>query len=265
VISGIALLVAVAALFFSLRSSDGYSEEDTSVLPPSDVPALELGAANAAASTRSLFKPPRDLESAISTALASTVTIDCGEVQGTGWAIDLENPSSGGAVPDVLTEYTDRLVTNHHVISDCVEDPGSVTARVGDQVFEAYVYSWDPKRDQAIVLTSADLAPLPLSPQPQPGWWALSVGSPRSLEGSVSIGNVMNVDGYEVIATAPMNTGNSGGPLLNAAGAVMGSTTYSGVGDAGLEPWFVSEGLPALCKKLVACTAEDLGWETYEP
>jgi S1-C subfamily serine protease len=260
VISGIALLVAVAALLFSLRSSDGYSEEDTSVLPPSDVPALELAAADAAAPTRSLFKPPRDLEAAISTALASTVTIDCGEAQGTGWAIALDNPSSGGAVPDALTEFTGRLVTNHHVISDCVDDPGSVTARVGDQVFEAYVYSWDPKRDQAIVLTNAELTPLPLSPRPQPGWWALSVGSPHGLEGSVSIGHVTNVDDYEVIATAPMNSGNSGGPLLNAAGAVMGSTTYATVGDAGPDPWFVSEGLPALCKKLVSCSLADIGW-----
>jgi len=98
-----------------------------------------------------------------------------------------------------------------------------------------------------------------LSP-PQPGWWALSVGTPQGLEGSVSIGNVTNVDDYEVITTAPMNSGNSGGPLLNAAGAVMGSTTYSLIGDAGPDPWFVSEGLSALCKKLVNCSAEQLGW-----
>ena len=263
VVSGIALVVAVASLFVAVRAGDGYSEEDTSVLPPSDVPALELPAPTNTEPTRSLFKPPQDLETSISTVLASTVTIECGEGQGTGWAIALDNPApaAGTTLPDVLTKFPTRLVTNHHVISECTGDPGSVTASVADKPYDAYVYSWDPENDQAIVLTTAELTPLALSPQPKPGWWALSVGSPFGVVGSVSIGNIMNVDGLEVIATAPMNSGNSGGPLLNAAGAVMGSTTYVSVSDAGLEPWFVSEGLPALCERLVACEADDLGWE----
>ncbi len=263
IISGIALVIAIAALLVTLRGSDGYSEEDTRVLPPSDVPALELPAPTSTPPTRSLFKPPQDLEAAIAAALASTVTLECGDSsQGTAWAIALDNPESktGITLPDVLTKFPTRLVTNHHVISDCTNDPSDVTAYVGDEAFDAYVYSWDPTNDQAIVLTTAELTPLPLSPQPKPGWWALSVGTPQGLAGSVSIGNITNVDGVEVIATAPMNTGNSGGPLLNAAGSVMGSTTYSTVSDAGLEPWFVSEGILALCDRLVTCTPTDLGW-----
>ena len=160
----------------------------------------------------------------------------------------------------MLAKLPPSLGTNHHVISDCTEDPGLVTVYVAGDAFDGYVYSWDPTNDQAIVLTSAKLTPLPLSPRPKPGWWALSVGSPHGVVGSVSIGNITNVDGLEVIATAPMNSGNSGGPLLNAAGAVMGSTTYSGMSDAGPDPWFVSMSLPALCSRLVNCTAEQLGW-----
>ena len=263
-VSGIALVIAVFSLVVSLRSSDGYFEEDTRVLPPSDVPALDLAAPTTAEPTRSLFKPPQDLEAAITTALASTVTLECGEnSQGTAWAIALVNPvpKAGESLPEVLTKLPTRLVTNHHVISDCTDNPTDVTAFVNDEAFDAYVYSWDPENDQAIVLTTAKLTPLPLSPQPKPGWWALSVGTPQGLAGSVSIGNITNVDGIEVIATAPMNSGNSGGPLLNAAGAVMGSTTYVSVSDAGQDPWFVSEGLPALCKRLVACAATNLGWD----
>ena len=45
-------------------------------------------------------------------------------------------------------------------------------------------------------------------------------------------------------------------------GAVMGSTTYSAVSDAGLEPWHVSMGVNALCERLVACSPADLGWES---
>lgn len=261
-ISVIALVLAMFALFRSFFADSGYFEEDTSVLPPSDVPALELPAVPGTSPARSLFKPPADIENAIETALASTVTIECGEAQGTGWAIALDDPAAGGesALPSALASFPGRLITNHHVITDCVDEPGSVTAMVGDQAFDSYVYSWDPENDLAIVLTTAELAPLPLSPQPQPGWWALSVGSPFGYEGSVSIGNVMNSDSVEVIATAPMNSGNSGGPLLNAAGAVMGSTTYVTVGEAGIEPWNVSMALPALCSRLVNCTAEQIGW-----
>ncbi len=263
IISGIALVVAVAAFLGAMNSDDSYSEEDTRVLPPSDVPALELPASTTAEPKRSLFKPPKDLEQAISTALASTATIECGDnSQGTGWAIALNNPSpeSGETLPDVLTKFPGRLITNHHVISDCTDDPSDVTAQIGDTLYDAYVYSWDPTNDQAIVLTQAELTPLPLSPRPQPGWWSLSVGSPHGLAGSVSIGNVTNIDGLEIINTAPLNTGNSGGPLLNAAGAVMGSTTYSALSDAGLEPWHVSMGVNSLCEGLVACAPADLGW-----
>lgn len=262
VISLIALAIAVFALFRSFFADSGYFEEDTSVLPPSDVPALELAAPTVGESSRSMFKPPTDIEAAITTALASTATIKCGDAQGTGWAIALENPAAenGSAVAAELTSFRGRLVTNHHVITDCVDDRGSVVAYVDGQAFDAYLYSWDPANDQAIVLTRAELAPLPLSAQPRPGWWALSVGSPHGIAGSVSIGNVTNVDGVEVIATDPMNSGNSGGPLLNAAGEVMGSTTYSGIGDAGPDPWFVSMGITALCLELVDCTAEQLGW-----
>lgn len=262
VISVIALVLAMSALLRSFLAGSDFLEEDTSVLPPSDVPALELADSTLAGSSRSLFKPPADIESAIDVALASTVTIKCGEVQGTGWAIALADPAAAGgvALPSELAAFPGRLVTNHHVISDCVDEPGSVTALVGDKTYESYMYSWDPENDLAIVLTSAELAPLPLSIQPEPGWWAMSVGSPFGYAGSVSIGNVMNSDSVEVISTAPMNSGNSGGPLINAAGAVMGSTTYVTVSEDGIEPWNVSMALPALCSRLVNCTAAQMGW-----
>ena len=261
-ISVTALALAMFALFQSFFAGSDFLEEDTSVLPPSDVPALELDESTLAGSSRSLFKPPADIESAIETALASTVTIKCGEVQGTGWAIALTDPAAAGgvALPSELATFPGRLVTNHHVISDCVDAPGSVTALIGDKTYESYMYSWDPENDLAIVLTSAELAPLPLSTQPEPGWWAMSVGSPFGYAGSVSIGNVMNSDSVEVISTAPMNSGNSGGPLINAAGAVMGSTTYVTVSEDGIEPWNVSMALPALCSRLVNCTAEQMSW-----
>ena len=40
----------------------------------------------------------------------------------------------------------------------------------------------------------------------------------------------------------------------------MGSTTYVTVSEDGIEPWNVSMALPALCSRLVNCTAEQMGW-----
>ena len=84
------------------------------------------------------------------------------------------------------------------------------------------MFTFDRKNDLAIVATKARVPELEISPRPEPGWWSMALGSPFGLEKSVSTGNVMNVtsDGY-VISSAPVNPGNSGGPLVNSLVQVM--------------------------------------------
>ncbi len=153
------------------------------------------------------------------------------------------------------------MINNHHVIEDCIDTPRKVEAQAGAEVFDAYLYSWDKKNDLALVAISQLVPPLEVSRRPQPGWWAMAVGTPYGLEGSVSVGNVMNTDGDEVISTTPLNSGNSGGPLVNTYGEVIGTNTYVYVGDDA-QDWNVAVGIPALCRKIIDCSDDSaFSWD----
>jgi S1-C subfamily serine protease len=78
----------------------------------------------------------------------------------------------------------------------------------------------------------------------------MAIGSPFGIENSVSLGNVMNVLKDEVISTAPINHGNSGGPLVNAFGEVMGTNTAYLQNAQSIN---IAVSTDLLCSKLVNC------------
>ena len=134
-------------------------------------------------------------------------------------------------------------------------------ARIGEVEYEARLYSWDADQDLALVAITQSVPALPLSTRPQPGWWAMAVGTPYGLEGSVSIGNVMNTEKNDVVATTPLNSGNSGGPLVNSRGEVMGTNTAVYVEDDA-QDWNIAVGSPALCIAIVSCeVGDEFQWE----
>jgi S1-C subfamily serine protease len=205
-----------------------------------------------------LFNGPAELKDLIDRVQASTVTIYCKDSQGSGWAVELvldEATSDADAIA-LDQEFPYEIITNHHVIEDCVDSPRKVEAQAGTEVYDAFLYSWDEENDLALVAISQEVPALQVSARPNPGWWAMAVGTPYGLEGSVSVGNVMNTDKNEVISTAPLNSGNSGGPLVNAFGEVIGTNTYVFVGDDA-QDWNVAMGIPSMCDELLACTIDD--------
>lgn len=209
---------------------------------------------------QSLYDAPDDLEALIRKVRRSTVTVICRGSQGSGWVMALSSPDTDDAESLALDrKYPYEVITNHHVIEDCVDAEDRVRVTAGDLTYDAYLYSWDAKRDLALIGIQQKVPALTLSDEPKPGWWAMAIGTPYGLEGSVSIGNVMNTDGLEVIMTSPLNSGNSGGPLVNSRGEVIGTNTYVLTGPDNPENWNVAMGLPALCKVLVAC-GDDPYW-----
>lgn len=118
-----------------------------------------------------------------------------------------------------------RVVTNHHVTEGCSR------LRVGGQ-FEGRVVSSDPRNDLALISSqgaSPDVATLRLG-RVKVGEPATVVGFPLSglLSGfNVTTGNVSSLAGIGgdtrlVQITAPVQPGNSGGPLLDDGGKIMG-------------------------------------------
>ena len=134
-----------------------------------------------------------------------------------------------------VIDKSGRIVTNFHVIDGAQEVEVNFS---GDDRVPARVVGSDPSTDLAVLEIDAQaraLTPLPLgnSDAVRVGDSVVAIGNPFGLERTVTAGIVSALqreitapNGYtidKVIQTdAPINHGNSGGPLLNPEGAVIG-------------------------------------------
>ena len=143
--------------------------------------------------------------------------------QGTGFIFDIE-------------EATAFVATNHHVIEDA--DEIDVTLHDG-QTYKALLLGWDADRDVAVlaICCSLDFVALPWdSATPAVGTQIVAVGFPRgSISSAIATtGEVVEPDSvstqYDFIShSAPLNPGNSGGPLFSLSDArVLGINTARG-------------------------------------
>ena len=120
------------------------------------------------------------------------------------------------------------ILTNHHVI----EGSSSITVSLNDKrEFKATVVGSDPRTDVAVLkIEGTDLPILNAanSDDIKVGQWVMAAGSPFGLKNSVTAGIVSAInrdtgDYVSFIQTdAAVNPGNSGGPLVNMSGEVIG-------------------------------------------
>ncbi|HEX2111294.1 MAG TPA: trypsin-like peptidase domain-containing protein [Gaiellaceae bacterium] len=138
-----------------------------------------------------------------------------------------------------------HIVTNFHVIEDARQVYVNFSQ---DDGLEAEVVGTDPSTDLAVLKVDAPeraLTPLSLgdSEGVRVGDEVVAIGNPFGLERTVTAGivsalqrQIASPDNFtidKVIQTdAPINQGNSGGPLLNAAGEVIGVNTQIATGGA---------------------------------
>ena len=194
------------------------------------------------------FVQPRSIEGLVDQVQASTVTIFCdyskdNYTQGSGWAITLPITKQD--------QYQTTLITNHHVIKKCLDGTGKVAVKtLGGKEFSAYVDRWDEKNDLAVIGTAAKVKPLHLSEwMPYAGYWVMAVGTADGYEGSVAFGNVLNTTDTDVLITAAISHGNSGGPLVDNEGNVVGTNTWGATG----EQYNGAVSLDAMCAKIMKC------------
>lgn len=126
------------------------------------------------------------------------------------------------------------IVTNYHVI----EKAGEINISTHDDVkYKAKLITFDEKSDIALLKVEADedfaFADFGNSDNVRVGETAIVVGNPYDLGSSVSVGiisarnrNVAQAGNNDLLQTdAAINKGNSGGPMFNASGEVIGITS----------------------------------------
>ncbi len=125
------------------------------------------------------------------------------------------------------------VVTNNHVISGADD----ILVRVGDKEYKAKVIGADPYMDIAVLKmeTKDQFKPVSFgdSDKARVGDWAVAIGNPFGLGGTVTAGIIsarnrdINLTRYDdfIQTDASINQGNSGGPLFNLEGKVIGINT----------------------------------------
>ena len=126
------------------------------------------------------------------------------------------------------------IVTNNHVINDADD----ILVRFEDgQEYEAKVIGADPLSDLAILKIKSNKKFKPVkfgdSDKARIGDWVIAIGNPLGLSGTVTAGIIsarnrnIGMSRYEdfIQTDASINQGNSGGPLFNMDGDVIGINT----------------------------------------
>ena len=252
------LTVALVATGFGLALGAGFNRLDTHV----------LGTANAAVSPPAVVAPVAATAAArlpdftslvdrVGPAVVNITTVGTTKTTGLDEQFGPDNPFNeffkrfGGpgfqmqphVVPmrgegsGFIVSPDGYIITNAHV----VDGANQVTVKLTDRrEFTAKVIGTDKRTDIALLkIAATNLPAVDLSNPPgvKPGQWVIAIGSPFGFENSVSAGIVSGVHralpGGQMTpfiqTDVAVNPGNSGGPLVNASGQVVGvnSQIYS--------------------------------------
>lgn len=204
------------------------------------------------------FVAPRNMGAIIDDLDASVVTVYCEAkgkdgTQGTGWAFEF---------PDALEKGTTALMTNHHVIKDCMSG-GTITLEdFWGETFRAEIERFDMYNDLAVLSTNHTIPALNLAGYPPVnGFWVLAYGTADGYVGSVATGNIINLDEYgDLLISANISGGNSGGPLVDNEGNVFGVNTFAANNEENNTQYNISVSLDSFCQRILDCEG-DTYWD----
>ena len=139
-----------------------------------------------------------------------------------------------GAGSGFIIDAEGYIATNQHVIAGAEEIV--VTLQSGEQL-DAAVIGQDGRTDLALIKVDAPPELIALefgdSDRARVGEWVLAIGNPFGLGGTATAG-IISARGRDIRSgpyddylqiDAPINSGNSGGPVFNTAGEVIGVNT----------------------------------------
>ncbi|MGH7145872.1 MAG: Do family serine endopeptidase [Planctomycetota bacterium] len=183
----------------------------------------------------------------------------------------VQQPYAAGS--GVIFDNDGHILTNYHV----VKGSDMIKVRLMDKrVFTAKLIGTDPHTDLAVLQIQGQhlhAAQLGDSNTMQVGDWVLALGNPFGLDHTVTAGIVSGIgrsnfqglsDYQQYIQTdAAINSGNSGGPLVNLDGQVIGINTWiiaPGGGNVGLGFAIPSNMAKEVANQLIAHGVVQRGW-----
>ena len=140
------------------------------------------------------------------------------------------SPPAHGTGSGFIVSPDGYILTNAHVVSSAE----TVTVRLTDRrEFQAKVVGQDERTDVAVIKIDAQSLPVVKIGDPRllkPGQWVVAIGSPFNFDNSATAGIVsatarsLPSDNYVpfIQTDVAVNPGNSGGPLFNTRGEVVG-------------------------------------------
>jgi len=238
---GVASMVAALALGAAAGADQLRGER-------SDAQALAAQAQTIAqlqAEVNALRSTDPDWAAIVARVQPSVVTVTTDEDLGSGWVVQADRSGSD-------------IVTNYHVVADAVanhETDFEVTRF--DRTMSADLVRTDRLDDLAVLHVTQVLAPLATAAfRPKVGTAVLDLGSPLGLKGTVSVGVVSayrSVFGSDYLQfTAAISPGNSGGPVVDGAGRVVGVATGKIV-ENGADGLYFAIPVQVLCAGLAKC------------
>jgi S1-C subfamily serine protease len=188
--------------------------------------------------------PPSDIPALAADVTSSTVLVECPNGFGSGFVLDTE-PLTG--IPN-----SEVIVTNQHVVEGC-EGKNDLIVSTATSMSKGSVIAYDANQDLAIIEAPALTAkPLSIGPIPVIGQWAMAVGNPDGITDTVTLGNITNVklgEGF-ILSDVLIGPGNSGGPLVDNQGRVLGVNTAVLIVAEGFS---FSVPIDSLCDQLLEC------------
>lgn len=179
-------------------------------------------------------------------AIDSVVTIYCRNGSGTGFSFAITPPAGMQSI----------IVTNHHVVEDCLSGASAVTLQeISGRQSAGSVVGYDRDNDLALIASEVELPVLYPSRGAQIGDQVLAIGSPGGpngvpLEGTLTQGIISGIRDQIYQTDAAINPGNSGGPLIDLFGGVVGVNTAYWVEDSRIG---FAVGVELLCERLIRC------------
>lgn len=220
-------------IVYGLGVWTGVSMRPVQIVAPSSPNAAQMPTQSGGAAGTSL--PPAEASGNVISAIYNQVKNSIFTITAVSSGNSSINPQEDVGT-GFLIDHNGDIATNAHVVNGQSE----VTVTLGQQTFRGHVVGADVLDDLAIVHIDAppSLQPLSLGSAGtlQPGDLVIAIGNPFELTESVSAGIVSGLNRAMPMASghvmngliqtdAALNPGNSGGPLFNAQGQVVGINT----------------------------------------